>query len=114
MHEVGLVSDALKRAIETAEQSGAGRIERVTFAVRPDGHATPEIVTTLFGSLSTGTIAEGALVEIERLDASMLCFACGTVFTTTSEDATCPDCGSPGVATDDTPDLTLVSIDVAD
>lgn len=110
MHEVGLVSDALARAVAAAEQAGATRIERLTFAIAGGGHVTPEVVETLCAALGAGTLAEGARVACEPRAVDYACFACGTLFQ--AADRTCPTCGSPGVADGDAPELELVSIDV--
>lgn len=110
MHEVGLVSDALSRAIAAAERSGATRIERMTFAIAGGGHVTPEVVETLCAALGAGTLADGARVACEPLALDYACFGCGALFR--AADGTCPTCGSPGVAGDDAPELELVSIDV--
>lgn len=110
MHEVGLVSDALQRAVATAEKADATRIERLTFAIAGGGHVTPEVVETLCAALSAGTLADGAQVECQPLAIGYACLACGTVFHAT--DGTCPTCGSAGIADDDAPELELVSIDV--
>lgn len=64
MHEVGLVSAALEHAIEVARQAGATRVERLRFAIAPDGHVTPEAVQTLVAVLARGTLVEGAAVDV--------------------------------------------------
>ncbi len=110
MHEVGLVSDALARAVAAAERAGATRIDRLSFAIAGGGHVTPEIVETLCAALGAGTLADGARVECEPLAVDYACFVCGATFHDT--DGTCPICGSPGVSSDDAPELELVSIDV--
>lgn len=109
MHEVGLVSDALTRAVAAAEQAGATRIERLTFAIAGGGHVTHEIVETLCAALGAGTLADGARVECEPLALDYACFSCGTTFRST--EGVCPACGAPGIA-GDAPELELVSIDV--
>lgn len=65
MHEVGLVSAALDHAIQIARQAGATRVERLTFAIAPDGHVTREAVATLVEVLARGTLIEGAAVDVE-------------------------------------------------
>ena len=65
MHEVGLVSAAIAHAIDVAREAGAIRVERLTFAINPDGHVTPAAVQTLVAVLARGTPIEGAAVEVE-------------------------------------------------
>ena len=70
MHEVALVSGALAQAIAAAERSGARRIERLNFAIRPGSHVTPEAVETLVAILGRGTLADGAAVAFEPVETS--------------------------------------------
>lgn len=114
MHEVGLMSDALRRASAVAAQAGAHRIQRLTFAITPGSHVTPEIVETLFTVLSAGTPAEGAEVTIECQPARLTCLHCATGFEAETVDALCPTCGGPAMANAEEHDLVLVSIDVHD
>ena len=121
MHEVGLMEEAIARAVQTARDAGADRIDRLTFTIRPHGHVTPEIVETLFGALSRGTIAEGAQVAVEQQDqGACSCWSCGVVFRVAnpaesgSDHLACPSCGSHSVMPADGPDLSLASIDVPD
>ena len=65
MHEVGLVSAALEHALEVARRAGATHVDRLTFAIAPDGHVTREAVQTLVAVLARGTLIEGAAVEVE-------------------------------------------------
>lgn len=110
MHEVGLMSDALKHACRVADGAGSRRIERVTFAISDGGHVTDEIVETLFTVLSVGTVAEGAELAIEHWPARRLCLACSDTYQT--ESGTCPNCGEVGMVDAGAEDLVLVSIDV--
>lgn len=114
MHEVGLISDAIERAVLTARENGAERIERLTFKIASHGHVTREIVQTLFESLSSGTMAEGARLDIEFTAETAHCWECGTVFTDHLHDDLCPACGSQNVAAALAPDILLASIDVPD
>jgi hydrogenase nickel incorporation protein HypA/HybF len=113
MHEVGLISDAIQQAVISAERAGARQIERLTFAVAPGGHVTPEIVQTLFGALSSGTIAEGASLDFEPRSLRLVCFSCATTYDAPAVDACCPECGAAGMLDADVPELSLVSIDIS-
>jgi Zn finger protein HypA/HybF involved in hydrogenase expression len=65
MHEVALVSAAVEQAIDVARRAGALRIERLTIALRPEGHIAPDVVEALVEMLGRGTLAEGAVVVFE-------------------------------------------------
>ncbi len=112
MHEVGLMTDALNRAIAAAEEAGAHRIDGLTFTYDPTGHVTPEIVETLFLAMSNGTLAQGARLVVEPQPVTLHCLACSEDFLTTDSDAACPTCGRVGMPVSDVPELVLESIDI--
>ena len=112
MHEVGLIADALNRAVAAAEGAGAGKIERLVFAISGD-HVTPEAVETLVASMSHGTLAEGAAVVVERRAVEYACLHCGARYLAERDDR-CPECGRGGLPLGDTPELALTAIDVSD
>jgi hydrogenase nickel incorporation protein HypA/HybF len=113
VHEVGLVADALRVAVDTAASVGARRIERLTFALSPAGHATEDGVLALVTALGRGTPAEGAEIAIVWREARWRCWSCGEVFWS-AKDGRCPRCAEPALSLDDEPELYLRSIDVSD
>jgi hydrogenase nickel incorporation protein HypA/HybF len=113
VHEVGLVADALRVAVDAAASVGARRIERLTFALSPAGHATEDGVVALVTALGRGTPAEGAEIAIEWREAHWRCWSCGEMFWS-AKDARCPRCAEPALSLDDEPELYLRSIDVPD
>jgi hydrogenase nickel incorporation protein HypA/HybF len=119
MHEVGLVTAALEQAERAARQAGAVRIERVTFAIVAGGHVTREAVEMIFAALSRGTLAEGAAVVVVEQAASWACVGCARSFVVSKADGgstpvACPSCGAPGIPDTRLPELSFLSMDVAD
>jgi Zn finger protein HypA/HybF involved in hydrogenase expression len=113
MHEVGLLRRAIVEAVATAEQAGARRIERLTLAIAPGGHVTAEHVATLLPALAAGTLAEGAAITIEPWETERVCWSCGRTYAVAAGEATCPVCACAALPTGQTPDVALISIDVA-
>lgn len=114
MHEVGLMTDALNRAIAAAESAGARRIECLTFTYDPTGHVTPEIVETLFLAMSAGTLAQGARLVVEPTEVTLRCIECGQDFRATGSNTACPTCERAGIPVGEVPELLLESIDIDD
>jgi hydrogenase nickel incorporation protein HypA/HybF len=114
MHEVAALTRALIEAVATAERAGGRRIERLTFALAPGGHVTPENVKTLVPVLAAGTLAEGAAIVVEHGTASLQCLSCGRIYESAAADGACPACGGTGLATGELAEIALVSIDVVD
>ncbi len=108
------MSSALNQAIVAAKNAGAGHIDRLTFRYSPTGHVTPEIVETLFLSMSSGTIAEGARLVVEPQAQIAHCLRCDRPFPVTDPADSCPVCHGPGMPMGDAPELILESIDVDD
>jgi Zn finger protein HypA/HybF involved in hydrogenase expression len=111
VHQVGLVSDALKLALATATAARARRIDRLTFALLVGGHVTEDAVSTLFFALSQGTLAAGADLSFDRRAARWSCWSCGHSFTAASG-PTCPRCAETALPAIGEPELSLLSIDV--
>jgi hydrogenase nickel incorporation protein HypA/HybF len=113
VHEVGLVAEALEVAIGAARQAGARRIQRLTFALPPGGHVTPDTLEALVLVMSRGTLAEGAAISVELLASERRCVVCGQVSGASEELVdSCLACGGPLVERGDVPELALASIDV--
>ncbi len=114
MHEVGLVEGAIQKAVAVMDAAGASGIERLTFAIAPGGHVSPDAVETLFSALSVGTPAQGAELSFESLDQEFGCWGCGHTFTSANGDPACPSCGSSSVKALPAGDLVLKFDDVAE
>lgn len=108
------MEEAIRKAVTVMEAAGAASIERLTFAVAPDGHATPEAVATLFSALSVGTPAEGAELAFQALEQQYGCWACGHTFSSSQEVPECPTCHCASVAQLPSSDVVLRYVDVPD
>jgi Zn finger protein HypA/HybF involved in hydrogenase expression len=63
MHEVGVAREILKIALENAKGK---KIKNIKVALAEDGHTTPVSLTDAFVLVAKGTLAEGALLAIEK------------------------------------------------
>lgn len=106
------MAEALRRAAQAAEQAGAPRIERVTFAILPGGHVTADALQTLFTLMSPGTKAEGAELAVEWQEVQQYCWNCQASYRSSSGEAACPSCGEQGTPEAPAPELVLRSIEV--
>ncbi len=107
MHEFGLcegiVEAVLKRAGDrevTGVRIRAGVMQRLV----------PEALEMAFRSVSAGTLAESAAVELEVVSVTISCRTCQAVGEVTDPYACCPACGSDDVDTSGGDELTLVSV----
>jgi hydrogenase nickel incorporation protein HypA/HybF len=92
MHEVSLMAEAVRLAVETARASGRGRITGLKLRVGTLSGAVPEAMRFAFDVVCQGTLAEGAWLEIESIPAVCWCATCQTEFVCQDGFNECPRC----------------------
>lgn len=111
MHELGIATEVLEIALAEAKKHGAGRIEAVNLRVGVLRGVVPEHLLFLFEHVATGTIAQGARLEVEEEPVRFECEACGP-----SEASglllECPACKRPWRKAAGGDSLRIVSIDI--
>jgi hydrogenase nickel incorporation protein HypA/HybF len=111
MHEIGLCEsfmDAVQRRAKGRRVTGVrlriGALHRV---------AEPSLAQA-FAMVSTGTVAEGAAVELVTVPVRLSCAGCGQVSEGTDPLPLCPRCGAPDPQLIGGDELILESIRVAE
>jgi hydrogenase nickel incorporation protein HypA/HybF len=96
VHEMGVVQEVLRAVLESCESAGATRVNIVRITVGELTEIVPEAMQFAWGALTTGTLAEGADLEIRETGGRSLCLQCGTEFDHDRFDRRCPvaECGS--------------------
>ena len=112
MHEVGLIKDALGAALARAEREGARRVERVTCCIGAESGVDPDVVDFIFPLATSGTIAEGAALAIERIEVRCRCRVCAEEFAPDDLLHICPRCGRPGAPAIAGRDFRIASLDI--
>ncbi len=87
MHELAVTESLLQVVLRHAGEGGAGKVVSVSVRVGELSDLVNEWMQRYFDYLSRGTIAEGALIRIERIPATFRCGGCGDVFPGRSPDA---------------------------
>ncbi|MDP2662972.1 MAG: hydrogenase maturation nickel metallochaperone HypA [Dehalococcoidia bacterium] len=90
MHELAITQSLLYMALQEAEQSGGERITTIRLVIGRLSGVNPDVLVSCFGSLSRGTIAEGAKLEIEWVDAVAKCDRCEETWELTHQYLVCP------------------------
>lgn len=93
MHEVGLIQEAIRMAVEQAVSAGASRVHRVRLRVGAMSGVVPEALRFAFDVVCRGTPAEGAVLEIESVPAACWCPNCQMEFECENFINECPRCG---------------------
>jgi hydrogenase nickel incorporation protein HypA/HybF len=94
MHEVGIMQEAVRMAIETAQAKAAGRIHCLRLRVGSMSGAVPDSLRFAFDMVCAGTMAEGATLEIETVTAVCWCEPCQAEFQCEDFLNECPRCHS--------------------
>ncbi len=97
MHELAVTESLLQVVLRHAGEGGAGKVISVSVRVGELSDLVSDWMQRYFDYLSRGTIAEGALICIERIPATFRCDACFDVFPAdprTRETIRCPRCAS--------------------
>jgi hydrogenase nickel incorporation protein HypA/HybF len=88
MHELSLMEEVRRLALEAIERQGGGRLRALTLRVGTLAGADPEALRFAWEPTS------GARLTIERVPASALCAPCGRPFACPDGLAPCPQCGA--------------------
>lgn len=84
----------LKIAVEEGEKHKVNKISLIRIKVGMLSDLIPECINNYFEILSRGTIAEGAVIEVDKLPLKARCHSCGEVSEIEVKSFRCPLCGS--------------------
>lgn len=93
MHEVSLMEQALELALEYAHQQNAQKILRLKMRIGTMSGVVPEALEFAFDIVTRGTLAEGAILEIEKVPVVCYCPNCNIEFQPADLFYECPQCG---------------------
>lgn len=94
MHELSVMQEAMALAIEHAARLDARAIHRIVLRVGRLSGVVPEAMVFAFDAVATGTIAEGAALEVEDVPPACHCESCGQEFEPPPFEYDCPRCGA--------------------
>ena len=92
MHEVAIMTEALRLAIETATAAGATRVTKLRLRIGTLSGVVPEAMSFAFDVVCHGTMAAGAALEIETVRAACWCAPCQAEFECENLFNECPQC----------------------
>ena len=94
MHEYAITETILEIVEAKATEAGIRRIDAIKVVIGELSNFVDSSIEFYFDELSRGTVAEGATLVFESLEASASCYACGTGFRPSNAFSACPECGS--------------------
>lgn len=92
MHEVGLMQEAVRMALDYATSAGASRVHRLRLRVGAMSGVVPDALRFAFDVVCRGTLAEGAVLEIDHVPAVCWCSKCQSEFECEDFINECPKC----------------------
>jgi hydrogenase nickel incorporation protein HypA/HybF len=95
MHEVAIMSEALRMAEDAARAAGAERILKLRLRIGSLSGVVPDSIRFAFDVVSDGTMAAGATLEIDQVPGACWCATCQAEFECVDFFNECPRCHNP-------------------
>ena len=92
MHEVSIMTEALRMAMDAAKSAGSSRVLKLRLRIGSLSGVVPESLQFAFDVVCHGTMAEGASLEIEAVQAACWCETCQAEFNCVDFFNECPVC----------------------
>ena len=112
MHELAITQSMFDLVMKHAEQAEAKKVKKINLIIGEMTGVVSECVDFYLGFLSKGTIAEGAVLNVETVPAKAACRDCGETFELKEFDWTCPGCGGTSLQISSGKELFVESIEV--
>ncbi len=97
MHEVGVAASVLSMASRLAQDKGGSCITRLVLTIGSLSSVVPEALENAWRALSPGTMADGATLDVEWVEACCRCSTCDRDFDFAGNGYVCPGCGEPSM-----------------
>ena len=93
MHELSVCQSLLGQIESVAIQHRASQVHRVTLQIGPLSGVEPQLLQQAFPIAVAGSIADGAVLEIEQLPIRIACQQCDAETEATANKLICGHCG---------------------
>lgn len=94
MHEMSLAESVLQLVEETASREQAQRVKLVILEIGRLSSVEPDAMRFCFEAVTSGSVAEGAALEIIVIPGEGWCMPCGETVAMEESYGACPRCGS--------------------
>jgi hydrogenase nickel incorporation protein HypA/HybF len=92
MHELSIMEEAVRMAVDAAKSAGKSRVLALRLRVGALSGVVPEAMRFAFDVVCSDTIAAGASLEIESVPAACWCETCRAEFECADFFIECPRC----------------------
>jgi hydrogenase nickel incorporation protein HypA/HybF len=97
MHELSLAGGILRVVEQSQQREGFSRVSRLTLEAGALSGVEVSALRFALEALASGTLLEGATIDIEEPPAAAWCMACAQAVTIRTRLDDCPRCGSAQV-----------------
>jgi hydrogenase nickel incorporation protein HypA/HybF len=112
MHEMSIAQSILKIVVPQAESNGGKQIKTIRIRAGELRGIVQEQLSFLFEFVAKDTIAEGAVLEVERVPIKSVCNTCKHEFMVEEYKFECPKCESKDVDTIEGMELDIKEIEI--
>ncbi|MDO4870269.1 MAG: hydrogenase maturation nickel metallochaperone HypA [Bacillota bacterium] len=112
MHELPVTQNIIKIAEEHCRENGGSRVLTVDLVIGEYSGYVGEAIQTYFDVITEGTLCEGAVCNVEKIQPKLRCNKCGRLFAKQLLTFDCPYCDGQGVATDIGKEFYIKSIEI--
>jgi hydrogenase nickel incorporation protein HypA/HybF len=112
MHEMSLVESVVALVEDERRKQDFSRVLMIRLKLGALGHAEPDALRFCFDAVTSGTIADGARLEIETVPGAGWCVGCRQTVPLAERFAACPTCGNPQVRLTAGDELRLAEMEV--
>jgi hydrogenase nickel incorporation protein HypA/HybF len=112
VHEMSLVESLVDLVEDERRKQDFSRVRVIRLKVGALGHAEPEAIRFCFDAITSGTIADGARLEIETVPGEGWCSRCRRTVPLEERFAACPLCGIAQVRMTAGDELRLAEMEV--
>lgn len=93
MHEMAITQSVLDITLKAAKDAGAKKVTTIRIKMGEYCDVVPAVMRDYFAVAAVGTLAEGAVLDIERKPVTVLCRTCRWQGVVDKRNLRCPDCG---------------------
>ncbi|MCL1809154.1 MAG: hydrogenase maturation nickel metallochaperone HypA [Clostridiales bacterium] len=100
MHEYPITQQIIKIAEKHCLLAQSGSVKKISLVVGDCSGLVGDSIDMYFRAISEGSLCEGAMLEIERIEPKLRCPSCGALFKRKPMSFACPECEADGQPTE--------------
>lgn len=111
MHEFVVTRELVKIVVDEATAAGAVRVDAVKIVLGRLRGFRPECIEHYYTHMAKGTVAAGAVLRFEEVQAAFRCESCNHRFSLEEAVFCCPECGSIALDVESGDEFYIKSLD---